>query len=393
MPIPVINYAAIPAQGNPLFKGLLSALQQGLQLGATPSSIRDERKQRQLANALSQIKLDYAPRQMEADIQQSEALAKMPFFGKSLPGSAGEILALENLKQYYGENSPQYQQAVQAFKLQQQGDQSRINYQDALTQTMPVRNLTQFGKQITEIGNVRAGLPPTGQPITSPLPQGGIPSSPGGMPNNQLTPLKDAILKAYERKQLKDTTDADTRQKNLYATNIEKTISRINPSALTQYGGARGKGDKLTNKILSAFGAESKGYDEYMRNIQDVEFLSSQITQFYGTSIRPEMIERLDKLSNPATWSTNPKLAKALFNETKTVLENEMQTYRDALEDTEVYKGNNNALTKQQIEALAKGGIGKTEPMNSYITPERLEFTAKKYNMTIDEVKAKLGIQ
>jgi hypothetical protein len=335
MPISTINYANIPPQGDPLLDAISQGLMQGIQLRNMPKQMQADLQMKQ------------------AQAQREQALAQLPFGGQSLPGAAGQILGLETLKRIYGEDSSQYQTALKSFNLNQQSDQSRINYQNALSSTLPMRNLTPTGKSIVEQNNVGAGLSPTGQPYANPPSQG----------SQELSGIYDLLRQ-------KGATDADTRKRNLFATNIEKTLSQINPDSLTQYAGINGSLNKLFQQSKAPFGQESAKFDDYQKQLQNVQFLTSQVRQFYGDSIQPDMLHRLQELNNPATWKNNPDLAKSLFNQTKNILSQETQTYRDALKNSKVFQGNspsdtNYAMTPSQIQRYQQifGGKNPNDPL------------------------------
>jgi hypothetical protein len=332
MAVPSISPGAWQISDDSIWSSLLPAIQNGLKVGMSiPQNMAD---------------LQYK----QAQAQREQAMANLPFGGQTLPGPAGQVLGLETMRQMFGEQSPQYQMAMQSFNLAQQSDQSRINYQNVLSNTLPVRALTPTGKDIMEQTNVSQGLSPTGQPFTGQAP--GTPSQLGGV---------------YDLLRQKNVTDTDTRKRNLYATNIEKTLDRIDPDTLTQYAGISGGLSKLGQSGLAALGKESPEYDKYSTALKDVDFLASQVRQFYGDSIQPSVRDSLKSLANPSTWMNNPQLAQSQFNETKKVLQNEMQTYRDALKGTQVYQGQSQQLplSNVQVQALQSALGGQAPAMQS----------------------------
>ena len=295
-----------------------------------------------------------------AEIKKLNAQANMPFGGASIPGPAGKVIGLETLRQFYGENSPQYQSALKSFNLGQDSDVSRINYQNALRDTMGLRYTTPQGRSLEEESNVNQGYSPSGTPV-------GAPVVPGAPPYNPNANISNAGSQ-YELARAKGNVPATVLQKNLLATNIEKTLNKIDENALTQYGGLRGGLDRLFQKGAASVGKESKDYDNHLNAKQNVELLTHQVRQFYGDSIQPEMLNRLQKLNDPATWTTNPKIAKELFDTTKDILKQELQTYRSAFKGTGVYSGNetsadnsksSSSLPEGQIQATAIGRDGK----------------------------------
>lgn len=350
MPVPVMNYAALPPFGDYKSAGMMDSIARGFQLGLSPFMAHEEMQQRKLANQLSKIALEYAPKMNEAELKRSQALANLPFGGATLPGEAGQVLGLESLRQMFGENSPQYQQAMDAFNLGLQSDLSRINYQNTLAQTAPTRMLTPLGKAITEQQNISQGFMPNGKPLSYPGPNG----------TKELSGVYDLLIN-------KTATDTDARKRNLFAENIEKTLQSINPEDLFQYGGLKGTAEKYTQQGLASLGKQSADYDKYQQAMQGAEMLATQVRQFYGDSIQPQMMKRLEAITNPASWTNNPKLSLEMFNKTKSILQKEMQTYRDAMKNSDVYRGlQNSDLTinpsPKQAQALVDAGIATYAP-------------------------------
>src|SRR5258708_4741200 len=75
----------------------------------------NELERQKYQNALLQSQAQFAPQMessknalMEAQAKRQNALANLPFGGEQLPGIAGQIVALENIKNKYGEDSKQY---------------------------------------------------------------------------------------------------------------------------------------------------------------------------------------------------------------------------------------------------------------------------------------------
>jgi hypothetical protein len=154
-------------------------------------------------------------------------------------------------------------------------------------------------------------------------------------------------------------SDSSARQKNLYATNIEKTLANINPDHLTQYSGANGTLSKKLEEARAPFGKQSKDFDNYQNSLNASQLLATQVRQFYGDSIQPDMIKRLEALTNPSSWNTNPKLAKEIFSQTKNILGQELGTYRDAMKSTRLINrkmaikvSNNNSNSSQNQKVL-----------------------------------------
>ncbi len=347
MPTPVQQY-------QPLSVGQVSPLAYSVsQLPSMMQSAQEQARKQQEAQLMNQIRqqqiqqnqiqMKYLEPELQAELKKSQQQADLPLGGMELPGVAGQAMGVEYIGKAFGYNSPQYKRALDAFNLDQQSQQQTMAYQQALTQSMPFRSLSPLGKSYVEQSNVQQGLSPAGQSWPKLLSI----ASQKGNENSPYSP--EEMSNAYELARTKLTTDPQARQRNLYATNIEKTLDMIDPDSLTQYGGIK-QAQLMGQYGLSPFGAESKNFDKYKKSLQAVDMLTTQVRQFYGDSIQPDMIDRLNRLSNTASWSNNPKLAKQLFDETKNILQAEMGTYRDVFKSTDVYKGQNTKGNSKKLK-------------------------------------------
>lgn len=158
-----------------------------------------------------------------------------------------------------------------------------------------------------------------------------------GQPQNNTLDNND-VNSRYELYRGKLTTDTQARNRNLFATNIEKTLNYIDPNVIGQYGGIEGSLKRLSEKAKSGYGKESKEYDDFLQQQQAIKLLVEQVRQFYGSSIQPEMAAKLESLANSADWFTNPKQAVKNFNEFKSILQNELDTYRQAYKSPKAYE-------------------------------------------------------
>jgi hypothetical protein len=263
-------------------------------------------------------------------------------------------------------------------QLEAQGLPSLMAYRNSMAGYLPSRNLTPQGRSALEESRIASGLAPTGQPwgqAAQPMPQvsGQLPLSQEqiaqlqklflGSPQNQNNsqqlqqaqqnalnqnpningPNPQDLINQYELTRLKQSTDTDTRKKNLYATNIEKTLDTIDPNIISQYSGISGKAKLAQDTMLATRGQAPQDYQEYQSLVNTkIPMLTSQIRQFYGDSIQPSVREHLQALGNTSTWQ-DPAIALKRYNDLTKILGTEMQTYRDALKGTDVYKGKNQA--------------------------------------------------
>jgi len=120
-------------------------------------------------------------------------------------------------------------------------------------------------------------------------------------------------------------------QKLGYARNIQKTIARMPERAITAYSENPAK---LANDYRKSLHGEiTPDYAEYLRFITNAKFLSTQTRQFYQDTIQPNMLKRLDNMTNPISWRTNPKAALIAYHAMTGTLGKEIGTYIDEASD------------------------------------------------------------
>lgn len=167
----------------------------------------------------------------------------------------------------------------------------------------------------------------------------------------------------------KSSSDVATRNRVKFATNVEKTLQRIGePTFFDKYTGMGGQLKLKKDQLMAATGKtdpELKKYNNFIHT--QVPLLTSQIRQFYGDSIQPEVRNELKQMENPQYWYANPELAYGQYNELVNLFRNEAQTYDVAL----------NAPTMTSTEA-----VKKTPPEQAEYKPK----TAKKtYSQRLGE--------
>ena len=367
-----VDYADALKKGFEAYQGFHEAKN-------TPQKLAEALLQQQLKNKHDETINKYLPRSEEARIggmegsnalqpyrqkllaaqtARAEQLGSQPFGGQ-LSGAAKEAYALDLLKKLPGgEDNPVYKDAKRAYEANVSGREGRNLYQSSLAETANKRALTNVGKLEAERKEALEGF------------------EPGTNGQHEISPERQQeLVNNYDKQLLKTTTDTQARQKTLYAKNIDKTIQQIDPAELVKYSGIGGQLELKKQQVLAQQGKESEGYKKYLEAANNAELLAHQVRQFYGDSIQPSVTEKLSKLTNPSTWKNNPEVASRLYKSFVKTLKNETGTYTSALKGTDVYKekSENNSSSQYSNEDLA--------------------HTAEKYNMSIDQVKRKLGIQ
>lgn len=317
---------------------------------------------RMLQNAQSLSQLPYAQQMAQADLANKQAQAPymqsetainqaaLPYAGyKFMSPYMGNIARMQ---QAYNGTSSNFDKLLQnpqmAALVQNHPELVQSLYNTAQTQANTL-NTGQIGTQTVPqlpMPGMQSPQFAGNQQMPATMPMQTLPQTPQQVqqlqkyfPTNGLTQqdIQDA-QNANGLKLQKSLTDATARQKNLYATNIDKTLNQINPDDLTQYAGFQGNLQRLGQAGLASAGKESKSYDNYLTSLNAANLLATQVRQFYGDSIQPSMIKRLEDLTNPSTWTNNPTVAKNLFNKTKQILGQETGTYRQAMQSTAPYQ-------------------------------------------------------
>jgi hypothetical protein len=347
---------------NPMYFQVLSPQQAnpmgyGIQQGAQSAGLMQDARLKAIQAALANAQVPYAGQQAQADLALKQAqvpymqsqtalnIGTLPYLGyKFFSPYMGNYAKLLGIQKGFMDSPTG--QALTANNPQTANAATQLT-QNVINGNLPIPGMQQ------PTNNIPGQLPLTPQQIQKlqqAFPQG----------NQQAIPDAQAVQNAAQLGLQKKTTDASARQKNLYATNIEKTINQIDPDALTQYAGGLGTAQKYGQMALAAAGKESNNYDNYLKSLNAANLMATQVRQFYGDSIQPSMIQRLEQLTNPSTWSTNPTLAKSLFNQTKQILGQELGTYRDAMQSTAPYRAQGAQASQAQMPSMSKTLNGTT---------------------------------
>lgn len=216
----------------------------------------------------------------------------------------------------------------------------------------------------------QGGQPEQGQPeqVAPPTMTSGqpIPEEKQGL---SLGMTDQQIKDYYGAKRQKESSDPKTRERVMFATNIEKTLRDIgDPTFFNEFTGLGGQARLLQEKAKAAVGQpvspEFVKWNDFVK--VQARMLAGQIRQFYGESIQPEINRELQQMSNPTYWYANPELAYSQLNRLINLVRQEAQTYNKSL----------NAPVRSSEEALneplpPKSTLGEKKPTKTY--SERLE--------------------
>lgn len=289
--------------------GILENIQKGAVMAQLPQQLRNQRENEQLKNQYLQAQvndLSNPASKFTGDMANAYNLERLRQNSESDP----------SLKSYYDATKQQYDADIQQKK-------ELADWRKSLIGNAPYRNATNLGKMGLDLNDIKAGFLPNTNRQT------------------RLTPEQQTKLtNQYELAKQKYINDQQTRQKIAYSTNLDTTLGRIDPDKLTQYSGGLGGLQKLGNKVLSNVGLETQNYDDYTTNVTDATLAAKQLRQFLGDSIQPSAAKKLEALTNPESWTKNPKQAKAQFQEFLKTYNKESQTYRRMANDPSIYGEN-----------------------------------------------------
>ena len=132
MPLQAINYASLPVQGDPMSAGMMDAILKGMQMKYAKPNMQADLQKKQLANALSQVNLDYADPMAQATLDYAQA--QTPYLKSQTSGQDLQN-ALANVQLQY---APEMSQADLDLK------KLEIPYKKTQTDLMPADTLAKL---------------------------------------------------------------------------------------------------------------------------------------------------------------------------------------------------------------------------------------------------------
>lgn len=246
--------------------------------------------------------------------QTQEHLRKAKF--GNLQGSAAKLLSLRSLEEELGADDPTVKAAKEDYDLEVESQKLTNARNRVLNDTAYQRMSTGDAKQLFEQREIENGYAPGTMYSDRPV---------------RLSPEEQEKLQAqYEARNSMKQADSATRQKKLAADTADITFKEIDVNALTKFSGISGAIEKKIKQGQSLTGQESKDYDAYQENLVKAEILADQLRTYFGTSVSPSNLKRIEKLTNPGDWKTSPQTAKKNFLSLKDLFEKESAVYRNA---------------------------------------------------------------
>jgi hypothetical protein len=208
---------------------------------------------------------------------------------------------------------------------------------------------------------------------------------------------------------LKSTNTSQNLNKIQFGSQVEKTLANMLPfePAMEYYTGAAGRARLALDKIKSSTGSTTPEYASYLAYQTHAQTAARQMRQYRGDSIQQEAMKDIDSLTNPAAWDKGPDAVKSSLNSVITNFNSEIEQRRNASQGPSIYKSGQKGVpllgqmvlpTAQQssqqiiggqvptLGQAAQGQVGKELSID-----QKIEYTAKKYGISVDEVKRRMG--
>jgi hypothetical protein len=305
---PILQNKFAESLGN-----LFENFAQGQQIGALPQKLRDEAKQRELANKMKTLELEQAPEKFDLEKRYKEALKQ-----KALQMIGGrELTPVGELRNFVYANPQATKEEIrqknsELQNLYQAGKKASAEHIDKLTNTQDRRDQTNQGKLLAELKDVEDGFIP-------------------GTDRNQSFENKaqqDFYRNQYQDKLLKERTDTQQRNRSLNAGLVDNTFDQINVENMVRYSGLMNKIQQKIDQNIPLTKQDDDNFTKFREEMAKVNTLNKQLRQFYGDSISPSNLQKIEAMINPTNWQTSPKVAAAEFEALKKLVKQETALYR-----------------------------------------------------------------
>lgn len=351
-----------------------------------------------LNNALAKVKLQYAPEMAQADLAATKTkTALMPESTlASLLSGAGKY----NQANWQASPTSQFIRTLNNPQMQN------------LISSNP-----QIGQKVTQtLGNIALGNGQTGgmfsldnHLLTSLLgSQGGgnvsIASQQPGFTPTQ-TDVQN-VMNTAGNSSLKKTLTAQQLNQQMYGgilDNIMTEADTLMPS-VTQYAGIKGQAKLAKDSTSAQLGKVSPEYEDYFKFSRTVApTMANEMRRVLGGQATDYEGQLMKNLANPAFWDSNPQLAMSQWSELKKVYKTQVnkELYNSPIQRLKDQQASMNDLTlnNSDIEQLVNTGVGNPGKAAGLFSGQDvpsqkdLEHTAKKYGLTVEQVKQRLGLK
>jgi len=204
----------------------------------------------------------------------------------------------------------------------------------------------------------------SGQGVAS-IPHGQVPNQiPVSGQQQVISPQAQAIALAARAGLSKGVTPATQQNRAYYGANALQTMNMIMPNldSASKFTGLMGKQKETEGYLKSALGFKADdNYNKYQQFKQGATILADQIRQFYGASITPQMVDRIEKLINPPI-GISPNAYKDNFNFLRNVLLKEHGTVTKSIgyiQSPDLEKRLGSSISSQKTSGTKQGMSNK----------------------------------
>lgn len=169
--------------------------------------------------------------------------------------------------------------------------------------------------------------------------------------------MNDPDLSEEEKQQRIDEIDLAIQKKiaspqaanqSLAASNLLLALDRTNLDDLTRYSGVQGQLKLKLHQAMDLMGNAPDEYIRYLKALTNAELEAKEARAMYADSIRKEVQEKLENMTNPSSWGKSPEAAKAKIQAFREILREQAKNYQKALRSTSAYRYETNNPTKKQ---------------------------------------------
>lgn len=166
MPLNLTDYSQLPVQ-KPWTDTLFEDALKGYETGRAPKKLKEEQKQRELANALKQQELDNNPAKMdlekrykEALINRANTLAQGGGTNVKPSGDVANALFVKQLEAKFGKDDPQAVAAREAYEVNKHAKEVNTDSKSRYASSLAYRNLPNDEKKRAVAITTGMGLDP-----------------------------------------------------------------------------------------------------------------------------------------------------------------------------------------------------------------------------------------
>jgi hypothetical protein len=336
MPIPVMNFQPQSFdEANPVLTGLKQALatqlaQQQLKQAQTqnqflPQTLQSQLQGSQLANALNQVKLNYAPQNEQADLGLKQA--QIPFTQSETQKNLADVPLLQaqaqyepynalgayygglgkmGMAQYYNNPTTQLSRVINSPAFQ---SLTSTNQQAGQGTAQALSNI------ISKAANPQSmGVPTLQNALSGNLQQSQQQTSPINLSSDDINSMRQAMADSVQKK----TTPNSIAQMRYYSLSFDNQMKQWLPVLpnIMQFAGLAGQTKLAADKFAAAAGlADSPQYQQWNAFVNGaVPNAIADLRRAFGAQASVSEKEDMKKLSDPAYWNENPQDAVARYN-------------------------------------------------------------------------------